>query len=374
MSGPSAAQAPQGYQPTNQYGADQGFQSGVNTLDAGATALQNQVVPQYAGITQGVANNPYYQTAQNYAGLTSGLAGQLVAPQQFAAGQSQYGAGDALTNTAQQISAYNPMGIGAGVMANDLSQASAIGGSGYLQQAQDILGTSLGAGNAILNAGFDPQQALYNQQYQQQLDQQNAINAMNGVAGTPYGAGVSGQEANNFNLNWQNNLLSREATAAGAYGGLVNTGVSGYDSLLSGATGAQSTLQNTGTGAYTSLANSQVGNLNTLYGGAGNAYTTASGLQNQGLQALTAAGQTQNQTYLQQQQAMLDALNAQVTGTNAAYGLTQQSVADQGDYLNIGQSATANAQNAVAANNQTNQNTINSIGGALGTVASFLPW
>lgn len=396
MSGPTAAQAPQGYQPVNQAGADAAFQSGVDTLNTGARALQGSVIPQYGAITQNVASNPYYSTAQAYAGLTSGLAGSTVAPNQFGAGESQFGAGQDMTTLARQILGQDASGIGMGVLSNDLSQAGAIGNSGYLGKAQGILDQAnklapevmqalFGVGNSILQTGFDPQGDLYNRNYQQQLDQQNAINAMNGVAGTPYGAGVSGDASRNFNLDWQDRQLGRQTQAASAYGslagegvgaysGLINTGVSGYGGVLGSATGAETGLQGAGTGAYAGLTGAETGALTSLYGGAGSAYKNASDLQTGGLQTLRTAGQEQNQTFLQQMQAYLDALNGQVSGTNSAYGLTQQGIADQGNYLNIGQTATSNAQNAVAANNQTNQNTIAGIGSLVGTVASFIPW
>jgi len=72
----------------------------------------------------------------------------------------------------------------------------------------------VGAGNQLLSLGFDPQQALFNQTSNQLLNQQNAINAMSGTAGTPYGAGVTGNTMSNFDLNWQNNLLNRATQGA----------------------------------------------------------------------------------------------------------------------------------------------------------------
>jgi hypothetical protein len=306
MSGPSSP-PPTPYQPANQAGADASFQGGVGQLFSGGQGLQQSVVPAYGQVTQSVSNNPYYQTAQNYAGLTSGLAGNTVAPSQFGAGAASMGTGDSLTQ-----------------------QAGAIGNSGYLQQAQQALAQ-----------GFDPRQELYNRSYQQMLDQQNAINAMNGVAGTPYGAGLASQGAQNFNMDWQNQQLAREAQAASTYG-----------NILGSATGAEGGLAS----------------------GAGSAYNTGSGLEQAGLQTLRTAGQEQNQTFLQQQQAILDALNAQTTGTNAAYGLTQQGIGDQGTYLNIGQNATSGAQNAWQMQNQANQSAMSGIFGALGTAASFIPW
>lgn len=351
MSGGSS-QAPTAYQPTNQAGADQGFQSGANSLSSAGSALSGQAAPAYAAITSNVANNPYYSTAQQYATQAANTASGTVAPQQFSAAASQFGTGNTLTGTANTIAGQNASGIGLNALNSDMSQASSIANSGYQQDAL-----------AALNQGFDPQTTLYNQQYQQQQDQQNAINAMNGVSGSPYAAGVSGQESQNFNTNWQNQQLSRESTAA-------NT----YSTLLNGATSAQSTLQGAGTSAYSGLTGAEASALSSLSGAAGNAYTTGSNLDVAGLTALSTAGQTQSQTYLQQQQAYIDALNAQVTGTTGANSLTQQGVADQGTYLGIGQTATQNADNATSINNQASASAMAGIGSLAGTAASLIPW
>jgi hypothetical protein len=131
--------------------------------------------------TQAIINNPYaggYQAAGNQAGADYGA----LAPLATGASSALYGAGN----------------------------------------------TALGAGNAILQAGFDPQKQLYSQVQNQNQQQNLAALAGLGVAGTPYGAGVAGQENTNFNLDWQNNQLQREATAANAYGGLNSTAQSDF--------------------------------------------------------------------------------------------------------------------------------------------------
>lgn len=70
----------------------------------------------------------------------------------------------------------------------------------------------------ILTAGSDPQQALYKQQFQQQQDQTGANLANAGILNTASGQGVLNQGDTNFNIDWQNNLLQRMISAAGAYG------------------------------------------------------------------------------------------------------------------------------------------------------------
>ena len=83
-----------------------------------------------------------------------------------------------------------------------------------LQAAQDtnsppvqVDSNAMGDPLAVLRANLLLQEQVRNLQrsledYQRQMDQQNAINSQYGISGTPYGAGVAGQTASNFNL-WQ---------------------------------------------------------------------------------------------------------------------------------------------------------------------------
>lgn len=256
----SGSKAPSGYQPTGQAQADQGYQQGVNSLAAGGQQLQNTAIPGYQSLYSNVQNNPYYAGAQQAAGNTAQLGQQFQQTNHAAAGQ--------MGGFAQQL-------------------------GGYAQQ--------------FGQTAFDPQSALYNRMYQQQMDQQNAINAQYGVAGSPYGAGVAGQTANNFNIDWQNQQLARQ---------------------LQGLQG-----------------------LSTAGGAMGQAYGQASNLDQSGILFGQETSQLPYQTYLNQQGQVQSALDALVQGTNAAYGPTQQAIGDYGNYMNIGQSATRNAQQATQMNN-----------------------
>ena len=73
-------------------------------------------------------------------------------------------------------------------------------------------------GQGVLGTAFDPQQSLYTKLFQQQQDQANVTNAMYGVQGTPYGAGVADQANTNFNIDWQNQQLGRQIAGLGAAG------------------------------------------------------------------------------------------------------------------------------------------------------------
>ena len=95
-------------------------------------------------------------------------------------------------------------------------------------QIQGAGNTAITAGNSLvpyatqsLQAGFDPQNALYNQQFGQQNQQGAVNNAVNGVAGTPYAAGVSTAGDQAFNLNWQDRQLGRQQTGAQTATGLL---------------------------------------------------------------------------------------------------------------------------------------------------------
>ena len=106
---------------------------------------------------------------------------------------------------------YNLGGAFTGAAGSTLGQANAAA-----PQLQNYM-------NEALQQGFDPQQALFNRQAQLMRDVTGASNAAAGIAGSPYGAGVANQGMENFLLDWQNQQLQREATAAGTAQGLAGT-------------------------------------------------------------------------------------------------------------------------------------------------------
>lgn len=91
-----------------------------------------------------------------------------------------------------------------------------------------------------LQQGFDPQSALFNKLFQQQQDQSNAENAMAGVATTPYGAALTQQGNQNFDLAWQQQQLANQAQGASTAEGLAGAGLG---SLTSGINTAASLSQ-----------------------------------------------------------------------------------------------------------------------------------
>lgn len=180
------------------------------------------------------------------------------------------------------------------------------------------------ASQQTLDAGFDPQQALFNRTQGQVLDQTNVANAMSGVNNTPYGASVDANALGNFDINWQNNQLARMVQALSGAG-------SGFQSgLQTGTSGVNAGIQ-AGAAPYGAFNTSQANDLNAL--------TTGTSTGNAGYQP----------TY-----STLDALM---------------------NYLNLGQGASKNAS-AVNAQNLANTGSIFSgvgqtIGSIPGTVADF---
>ena len=209
----SPAAPPPVYQPQNSQGADTGAYSGTQNLSQYNTA--GTALPYAANTFQSLYNNPYAPGYQNVANATGAA------------------------------------GVGAG--ANLLGA-----GQSYLPYAQQALQT-----------GFDPQNALYNQMFQQNTDQTRAAEAARGIAMSPYGAGVENQSNLNFNNQWLNQLLGRQQTAAGTANtltGAANTGsTSGLNLMNAGGALPYSTANTIGQGQNSAIQS---------YGGFGQAAST----------------------------------------------------------------------------------------------------
>lgn len=81
--------------------------------------------------------------------------------------------------------------------------------------------------NTALMHGFDPNNAVQNDLYNRGMNQNLAAQARQGVAMTPYGAGVSNQFTNDFNNQWWLQQLQREsmgANTAASLGAAANAG------------------------------------------------------------------------------------------------------------------------------------------------------
>ncbi len=220
-------------------------------------------------------------------------------------------------------------------------QGAQLGGQG----AQNLQGM----GSSIMNQAFDPQSALFSRGQQQLTDQSSAVNAMSGLAGTPYGAGVTSNALGNFDINWQNQQLGRETQGAAAASPLFqaapslaagsaalpgNTYMNQISNVLNalkaqGAGGAQGALT---AGALQQGAGQGLGQANSL--GSSLASNTA---QFGGLPYSTGATIGNNAL------SGLSNLQSQLSGAanigNNQFLLPQQLMSDAMQYMGLGQSA-----------------------------------
>lgn len=278
--GNDAPPAPPVYQPQNLSGADAGAFSGTQNLGQYNTA--GAALP-YANQTfQNLYNNPY-------------------------AGQYQQGA-NAAANTG--------WGVGGTYVGSGMNLMGA--GNSMLPYAQ-----------SILNTGFDPQHALYDRTFHQQLEQQRAGQSARGIATTPYGAGLENQANSNFDMDWQNNLLNRQNTAAQGAGYLTNSAGNAINLGQNVSTLGLQTLNNAAALPYStanSIGNNQFGAIG-QYGqaGAGAAAIPQQQIQDylQYLGIGNQAGGVANQQYANQLTANNQRFNQQQTlGRNLGSSLS----------------------------------------------------
>jgi hypothetical protein len=239
----SGSGVPSTYRPGNTGYQDQSFNNLTNLMNNYAMTLPQQTIPQFQAAQQNISNNPYAALAQQGANQ-AGAAAPGVAGMQFGGANSLFG-----------------------------------------------------AGNQVLGQAFDPQQALYNRTQQQVMDQINAANAASGVSG-PAASGVAQQGINNFNIDWQNNLLNRERMGIQA---------------------------------------------------GGQAFSGASDLGGLGMQTLQTGGAMPYNTYYGQQQNIIGGLNSLNSGVMGSFALPQQQMGDIASYLGL---ATPGDYAALAAQGQ----------------------
>lgn len=198
-------------------------------------------------------------------------------------------------------------GSGQAGQAGNIAGLNALSGGQVMQNAGQNL---LGYVDPIMQQGFDPQGALYGRTAQRVQDQTRAGEAARGVNMSPYGAGVEGTTMANFNLDWNNQALGREATASGAASQLMGAGGQG----IAGGAALQATAPGT------------------IQQGAMMPYSTFNqmgGDQISALNALSGAGTASNQasqTGIQDLLAYLGVGNqaGSVANQNAQIGLNQQ--------------------------------------------------
>lgn len=257
----SSVPIPQMPQAPNMVPAANSAFSGANNINQTFTPFATGTLPTAQNILSTQQNNPFASMALGGAQTGAGL-GQNAALTSFAGGQNLTGA----------------------------SMAA-------LPFAQTILGTAM-----------DPQTALYNRTLQQVTDQTRAGLEARGMDNTPYGAGVEGQTLSNFNIDWQNNLLNRMSTGAGAAGNLINAAGGGINTgagVANAAGGQYFGASALPYGAFLGQGTDQFNMLNSALGVGSNAGNLAN-LGTQDLFNYLSSGNAMNQSALQQAQLGLN--------------------------------------------------------------------
>jgi hypothetical protein len=285
--------------------ADQGTQA-FNQM--GGVSPASYAYPYVTGAASNIISNPYQQGPVQGGQTAADIFTNQMLPQGLQAG-------GALTNMANIAAAMAP-GVPGMVNNPAYGQAQQYGNQFAPQLMQ--------AGQSILNTGFDPQQALYNRTLQQVQDQQNAINARSGVQQTPYGAGITGDVSSNFNIDWQNQQLQRQAMAGPAAASLFGNAQQGLmgpanQQLAAGGAGANIIDQLT-RGAGAGLTGAQG-----MYGGLAQA---APGMMGGPYNALNAI-----------QGNNFGALQNMIGLGNAQYQPATQAISNLLQYMGLGQSA-----------------------------------
>jgi hypothetical protein len=196
------------------------------------------------------------------AGAVGGGAGGLAAQAAPGAGA---GSGAAAPAAGTGAGAAGAVGAGANALQalGPLSTlASGIGVAGGLHNLLNPVNPGANqnltnAGNQTFAAAQDPQNALYNRTLQQVQDQSRQASSVRGIGMSPEAAGIENQATSNFNIDWQNNQLSRMIAALGGMSGANNASVgqanlglnqsaSGTNALLTGLNGLQANYNQPG--------------------------------------------------------------------------------------------------------------------------------
>jgi hypothetical protein len=125
------------------------------------------------------------------------------------------------------------LNVGTNLYGTGYQNAANAAGTGYANASNALTGLGnldldtqrqlLGAGRQVYNMGLDPQNALYDRTLNQLTQQTGATNSMYGLGSSAAGAGVQNQALSNFNIDWQNNQLSRALQGLQGYTGAANT-------------------------------------------------------------------------------------------------------------------------------------------------------
>ena len=91
--------------------------------------------------------------------------------------------------------------------------------------------------NQVMQEGFDPQDAYYNRSVERLQNQSRAAQGARGIQMSPHGAAIEGAQLADFNLDWRDRQLQRQALASQSAANLFGQGgqaISGAANVASG--------------------------------------------------------------------------------------------------------------------------------------------
>jgi hypothetical protein len=354
------------YTPRSQGAADQSLQQLILPLlglsaNAGAGTPAAQNLPAAQSAIYGDLLNPGFQN-QAIAGSQAAAdsAFNRFAPQAFSGADQLFGASTGGLPFANQALAQgfdprysqaisdiqnNPY-LGQELSgAQDAARMGATGANAMMGMGGQMAGTI----NPLLESGFDPRSALFNRTQGRLMDQTNAINAMSGLGGTPYGASVGANAMGNFDIDWQNQQLARQTQAAGAAGNAANTAAGLYGAapglmastaaLPGRAFDANAEALITALNQRNQAANQGIAGYGSLLGTAGQGIGQANAANLQGAQAYQQYGSAPYNTASGIANNSLAGLSNLTNLGNNQFQLPQQEIGNLMQYMGLGQSA-----------------------------------
>lgn len=356
MSGPKA---PKGYQPMNQAAADKGFFGALNTANAQTGSTAAIANPGYDSAYSGVANNPFDPSMIAGIAAAAGNAGRVGAADLTQAGalQGQAGQGYADANAVRALA--DPVAADASTVRGIAPQFDALAAlaKGYADPMTADANMLRSYEPYLAEMGLDPNFSEYNYGLKQTEDTQNVASAEQGVAGSPFAAGLEGDAMAAYKRNYDASRATRAMQALAALSGLSGSAAN-LDAGALGALGASGDFTTAGIGARTAAAGldttsaglrADAGN---IAGNAAGLAATASDLGNRGVQTEALGAQMPyaavNQEFMDRMQALDELVNGRLSIANSE----QQSAQGYNSYLQTGQNATQLAQNAAKINAQ----------------------
>ena len=342
--GPGAGAVMQNYGQTAQQASSSPYGNSGGGQSAGLAGMTDPAYQQSYQLAQGINYNPYLQASQQAGQQYGQLANQAAGAGNISYGQAAQGFGQQqnLQNTGNQY--YGQQ--------EQLGRQQQQLGYSQLGQSQGLASGLQQAGQQAYQSGFDPQNALYNQQFQQATDQANAVNSMYGLGSSGAGAGMTTQAQQNFNTGWENQQLGRQVQGLSAMTGAnqAASGIlgTGYGAAQQGVSGAGQLNQYGATGL------SQLNQTGIQSGDQGSANLQA-GLGYYGQQPGYTQQSAQTPLGAQQMVAGMPSQNASqyVTGISGSMTPYDQQQNQAIPYMNYGSGAGSNAfQNTLAANKQ----------------------